>query len=219
MILFAVKVNGQDSVISKSYNQFLIEEVNENKLKRKIVSDTIKYELRLWICNCFPCKLIQITKDFNNNWNYRLGYFKHVNNIRTFEFQDSIIKAIDWDLFERKLRDFIESNVQNQIELKISKDGKTYLIKNEDFFNTKDRLIYTVEIYDNKECKTINYNYPHIYLERLLEAGLPTKEHEDFTNFLDYIGENFDLNKLQMIQFEELIKTMDLKETKVEDNG
>ena len=204
LILFAVKVNGQDTIATKSYNQILLDDVKGTDLERAIVSDSIQYELRLWICNFFfPDKLIQITKDFDNNWDYRLGYFKYVDTLRTFVFQDSIKKPIDWKQLEIRLDSFNIAQIPNQdeIDLKLTKDGKTYKVKNEDFFSTiMDGAAYTIEIYDNKTHKSIYYNNPHSYLENLIKTGLPTKEHQDFIKFVDYLIGNFDFIKLQRIQ-------------------
>lgn len=216
--MFAIKVNGQDMIGTKSFNQILLEDVKGTDLEREIVSDSIQYELRLWICNFFfPDKLIQITKNFDNNWDYRLGYFKYVDTLRTFAFQDTIKKSIDWKQFEIRLDSFNIAQIPNQdeIDLKLIKDGKTYKVKNEDFFSTiMDGVVYTVEIYDNKTHKSIYYNNPHSYLENLIKTGLPTKEHQDFIKFVDYLTGNFDFIKLQRIQMKELVDNKDKKKRK-----
>ncbi|MCF8373251.1 MAG: hypothetical protein K9H64_16650 [Bacteroidales bacterium] len=218
LVLFAIKVDGQDIIATKGYNPILLENVKGTDLEREIVSGSIQYELRLWICNFFfPDKLIQITKELDNNWDYRLGYFKYVDTLNTFSFQDSIIKPIDWKQFEVKLDSFKVAMVPNQdeIDLKLTKGGKTYEVKNEDFFSTiMDGAAYTVEIYDNETHKLIYYNNPHSYLENLIETGLPTKEHQDFIKFVDYLTENFDFIKLQRIQMKDLVDTKDKKKRK-----
>ena len=216
--LFAIRVNGQDTITTIDYNQIPLQEVKETDLERAIVSDSIKYELRLWISNFFlPDKLIQITKDFDNNWDYRLGYFKYVDTFRTFAYQDSIKKPVDWKQFEIRLDSFNMAQIPNQdeIDLILIKDGKTYKVDNEDFFSTIiDGLAYTIEIYDNKTYKSIYYNNPHSYLEDLIRTGLPTKEHQDFIKFVDYLTENFDFIKLQRIQMKELLDNKDKKKRK-----
>lgn len=216
--MFAIKVNGQDTIVTKSFNQLLLEDVKGTDLEREVVSDSIQYELRLWICNFFyPNKLIQITKDFDNNWDYRLGYFKYIDTLRTFAFQDSIKKSIDWKQFDIRLDSFNIAKILNQDEiiLKFTKDGKTYKVKNEDFFSTiMDGAAYTIEIYDNLTHKLISYNNPHSYLEGLIETGFPTREHQDFIKFVDYLTENFDFIKLQKIQMRELFDTKDKNKQK-----
>jgi len=222
LILFAIKVNGQDTIVTKSYSQILLEDVIGTELERDIVSDSIQYELRLRICNFFfPDKLIQITKDFDSNWNYRLGYFKYTGTSRTFMFQDSIKKIIDWKQFEIRLNNFIDAKIPNQdeIELILIKDGKTYKVKNDNFFSTiMDGIAYTIEIYDNKAHETVYYNNPHSYLENLMKIGLPTKEHEEFIKFIDYTTKNFDFIKLHSIQMREIIDTKNKNKRKKKEN-
>ncbi len=216
--MFTIKVNGQDTITTKSFNQILLEDVKETDLEREIISDSNQYELRLWICNFFfPDKLILITKDFNNNWDYRLGYYKYVDTLRTFVFQDSIKTVIDWKQFEIKLDSFQIANIPNQdeINLKLTKDDKRYKVKNEDFFSSiMDGAAYTIETYNNVTHKSVYYNNPHSYLENLIEIGLPIKEHQDFIKFVDYLTENFDFLRLQRIQMKEIFDTKDKKKRK-----
>ncbi len=185
---------------TKSYdhNQFLLEDVKGTDLERPIVSDSIQYELRLRICNFFiPDILFQITKDFENNWDYRLGYFQYVDALKTFVFQDSIKKVIDWKQFEIRLDSFNIANIPNQNEIDLG------LTKDRFFSQIIDGGSVTIEIFDNKTHKSICYYSPHSYLELLIEAGLPTKEHQDFIRFVDYLTENFDFDKLRRIQMRE----------------
>jgi hypothetical protein len=180
------------------HNQFLLEDVKGTDLERPIVSDSIQYELRLRICNFFiPDILFQITKDFENNWDYRLGYFQYVDALKTFVFQDSIKKVIDWKQFEIRLDSFNIANIPNQNEIDLG------LTKDRFFSQIIDGGSVTIEIFDNKTHKSICYYSPHSYLELLIEAGLPTKEHQDFIRFVDYLTENFDFDKLRRIQMRE----------------
>ncbi len=217
LILSTLNVNGQDTFVTKSHSQILLEIEKETPLEREIVSDSIQYELRMWYCDFFyPDKVIQFTKDFNGNWSYRPGYFRS-DTTTTFVFQDSIIKKIDWSQFEIKLDSFVDAKVpsQNEIELRLVIDGQTYTLKNEDFFSSiMDGGSYTIEIYDNKSYKTIYYNNPHSYLESLLQKGLPNIEHEDFIKFINYIYEDFELKELRRIQMKEILDNKDKKKSK-----
>ena len=218
VLLFSSTVNGQTTFTAKSNEELLLDCAKGTELEREITSDSIQYELRLWVCDFFyPDKLIQITRDFDPNWNYRLGYFKFLDDQTTFAFQDSIKKSIDWTEFENKLNHFIDAKIPNQdeIELLLSKDGYTYRLKNRDFFSSiLDGGVYTVEIFDNKTHQTIQYNNPHSYLDKLTKAGLPTKEHEEFIAFTDYIYQISNLAKLRIIQFRETYKTEETKKVR-----
>lgn len=206
-ILFASHAKGQDTIVTKSINQLLFDNVKGTDLEREINSNSIQYELRLWICDFFfPDKLIQIKRDYENNWDYRLGYFQYDDTTRTIEFQDSIKKSIDWKQFEIKLDSFKIAKIpsQEEIDLILIKEGKTFKVKNEDFFsNILDGVAYTIEVYDNVTHKSIHYNNPHAYSAQLTRIGLPTKDHQDFIALVDYLSANFDLPKLRRIQMME----------------
>ena len=209
LILFAINTFGQDSTLIKNYNQNLLDLVKGTDLERDLISDSVQFELRLWICDFFyPDKLIQLTKDIENIWDYRLGYFKFIDTKTTFVFQDSIKKTIDWDNFKIELDRFINAGLpnQNDIELTLIKDGKTFRMKNEDYFSSiMDGGAYTVEIFDNKTHKSIHYNNPESYLEKLKEFGLSTIEHEKIIRFTHYITDSFDFRRLQQIQMREIV--------------
>lgn len=195
---------GQDTATIKSYDQILIDMVKGTELERELISDSIHYDLRLWICNFFyPDKLIQVTQDTYGNWDYHLGYFRDFDTTRIFVFQDSIKKSIDWINFQTELESFIKSEIpdQDKIELILSKDGKNYRANSKDFFSRMlDGATFTFKIFDNKTHKSIFFDNPETYLEELRERGLPTKEHERFIRFTHYIMTNFNYKRLQQIQ-------------------
>ena len=200
---------GQDTTIIKSYDQILNDLVKGTELEREIISDSISFDLRLWICNFFyPDKLIQVTHDKFGNWDYHLGYFKDIDTTRIIAFQDSIKKPIDWTQFQSELDSFINSKIpdQDKIDLTLKKNGKTYRINNQTFFTTiLDGVAFTIEIYDNNTHKSILYDNPESYLIELKERGLPIKEHEIFIRFTNYILNNFDYKKLQRIQIRDRV--------------
>lgn len=208
LTFLVLKVDGQDTSITERFGQSFLQEAKGTGLERKITSDSIQYELRVLVCDFFYThKVIQFTKDFGNKWDYRLGYFNQDNNTRkSFVFQDSIKRSIDWGEFEVKLDCFINDMIpsQDEIELKYVANGKPYKGKITDFYPTDGAIIF-VEIYDNKTHKFIYYNNPNSCIEELMKEGLSTKEHQDFMTFVDYIL--FDLiqyNKLRKIQAREL---------------
>ena len=95
LTMFTTNVTGQNANIAKSTDQFLLKSEKGTALERRIVSDSIEYELRVWFGDTFlPSKVFQITKDFKDNWDYRLGYFKYGKSHKFFEYQDSLKKEI-----------------------------------------------------------------------------------------------------------------------------
>ncbi|WP_303917915.1 hypothetical protein [Draconibacterium sediminis] len=219
LILSTQEVNGQDTFVTKSHSQILREIEKGTDLEREVVSDSIQYEIRFWDCDVFiPGDIvIQFKKDFNNNWSYRPGFYK-IDSTATFSFQDSIIKEIDWKQFEIKLDSFINAKVpnQNEIELKLIKDGQTYTVNEYFFSSIMDGGSSTIEIFDNNTHKAIHYNNPKSYLEKLIKRDWSTKEHENFIKFSDYITESFDATKLRRIQLKEIYENKDIKKSKRE---
>uniref|UniRef100_UPI0032167B2A hypothetical protein n=1 Tax=uncultured Draconibacterium sp. TaxID=1573823 RepID=UPI0032167B2A len=204
LILFTLKVKGQDSSVTERMGQFMVKLANGTELERKIISDSIQYELRVWICDFFYTdKVIQFTKDFSNNWDYRLGYFNQDYNVhQSIVFQDSIKRSIDWEKFEFRLDNFINSKIpsQDEIELKYVANGNPYNGKITDFYPL-DGAIISIETYDNKTRKFIFYNNPNLVLEELIKEGLTTKEHQYFIEFVNFIlFDQIDYNRLRRIQ-------------------
>jgi len=168
------------------------------------VSDSVEYEIRLWVNSFFyPTTVVQIAKDKNNGWSYRLGFFVYRDTIYNFVFQDSLRKEIDWNTFIAKLDTFNMANVpsQDEIELTILRNGKTYPFVNKDVFSTvSDGVEFYIEIYDNQSRKLIWYNNPHVYVKTLKAAGMNIIEHTSFIKFVDYLIDCFDVRGLQRTQ-------------------
>jgi hypothetical protein len=204
LILSSLKVNGQDASIAVKMGQYILKEAKGTELERKIISDSIQFELRVWVSDHFYTdKVIQFKKDFGNKWDYRLGYFNQDNNTRkSIVFQDSIKKSIDWGEFEVKLDSFINEKIpsQDEIELKYIANGNPYKGKISDFYPLDGGIIY-VEIYDNKTRRVTYYVEPNSFIEELKKEGLTTKEHQDFMKFVKFVlFDQVDYNKLRRIQ-------------------
>uniref|UniRef100_UPI0032163F49 hypothetical protein n=1 Tax=uncultured Draconibacterium sp. TaxID=1573823 RepID=UPI0032163F49 len=207
LILSAINVKGQELSVTEKMGQSIYEEAIETEIGRKIISDSIQYELRVWVSDIFTTdKVIQFTKDFDNKWNYRLGYFNQdYNSPRSFVFQDSIKRSIDWGEFEARLNCFINNKIpsHDEIELKYVASGKPYKGNIADFYS-RDPASIVVEIYDNETHKVICYISPNSCIDGLINEGLSTKEHQDFMKFVNFIlFDQIDYNRLRRIQAKE----------------
>jgi hypothetical protein len=160
-------------------------------LERWMISDSIDFELRFWICTYFlPDKMIQITNNAKSQWNYNLGFFRYEKKKKIFEFQDSIKQNVDWVEFKSKLDSFLKADLPDQykIDLTYETDGAIKRVNAQDFFSgINDGVLYTVEIFNNNDHVTITYHVPEVQLIRLKKTALPVKEHEIFVNFINYL--------------------------------
>ena len=210
VFVFSIKILEREPISSESNGLIELKDEKIKSFDREIVSDSIQYELRLWVGHFFiPRELIQITKDFDNNWNYRFGYYKYTDSSRIFVFIDTLRKKINWEVFSLAIDSFKLSEMVNQreIDLITFKNGKKCRARNEDFFsNISDGVVYEIEIFDNISHKTIYYNNPESYLTQLERIGFSTKEHKEFIRLVNYLKDTFDLKQLTLYHVRDYIK-------------
>ena len=207
-VLFSNNIRGQDTIFNEFKNYLPYSSYEGSELKRNISSDSIKIELRLWICNfLLPDKLIQIRQTSDLDWDFKHGYFKFIDSRICFAYKSIDNLSIDWDNFEKKLNDFMQADVPDQKKIELIKkiEDKSYHIKNSAFFtNVMDGVEFTIELFYNDKYKIIHYNNPHSYLEDLEKSGFSTTKHKDFIKFVEYLTEEFELNRLFALQLNEI---------------
>ncbi len=200
LILFSVNLKGQDTVIDNFQNYLPYSENIGINLNRDITSDSIKLELRLWICNYFqPDKLLQIIEKSNSDWIYKFGYFKLKDSLYAFSYKQTDIKDIDWKRFKNRLDTFIKADIpgQNGIKLLAKKHGVYYQLNNSKYFSRiNEGIDFTLEIFNNDSYKIIHYNNPHLYIRDLKRDRLSTSEHKEFIQFVDYLNKEFKFSDL-----------------------
>lgn len=178
-------------------------------------NDTIQSEIELSICNFFtPNKVVQFYQNNREGWDILVGFHTRIDTILHIIPKDSLSTNINWNDFENHLKEFMNSDISNQDEiiLRYQKEGKSSTLSNEQFFSTvSDGIAFDLYYQINNKEKFLNYNNPQLYLKMLTEQGLPTLEHQAFTEFIDYLVGNFDWKAIGRIQMRETLRLINEK--------
>ena len=142
---------------------------------------------------------LQITKDKENNWNYRISFISYDSLQRVITFEENT-KNIDWEKLWTKLDSLDIKSISDQLQLKLvytRDDGSQTTFNNHRFFEQiMDGEYYYMEWYDTSGYQEIGYDNPFDY-EKILEQHKlsDSNEHKRFNQAILTLNETFDLKR------------------------
>jgi hypothetical protein len=172
--------------------------------------DSIQFELRFWNVGTFG-GFIQMTVDYNGNWNYRRGYLTEEYQIKNLKLNlsQSSLETI-WEKLSNL--NIMELPDQDKLTFKIERNGKSIILgpqENETekiIHNTLDADGYIVELFAKGRYRNYYYYNP-IGINKIFKLNnIISKETEQFASIVTILSDNFNMIEVYKANLKEKMK-------------